>query len=131
VDIVILIFILLAGCDDGHDRQPSEQERQERELMSDPLRALPELERRLRERVTAQGRMLVLAEGYNGVQVVPMPIPWKLHCSFEGIDVVFIYGGGEDDRIKVDLTGAALSDEECRRFAPTIAEKVVAILQQQ
>ena len=61
----------------------------------------------------------------------PMPIPWKLHCSFEGIDVVFIYGGGEDDRIKVDLTGAAFSDEECKRLAPTIAEKVVAILQQQ
>jgi hypothetical protein len=44
---------------------------------------------------------------------------------------VFIYGGGEDERIKVDLTGAAFSDEECKRLAPTIAEKVVAILQQQ
>jgi hypothetical protein len=98
--------------------------------MSDPVRALPELDRRLRERITTQGGMLVLVEGWmNGVQVIPMPVSWKLRCSFEGIDVVFTTGRGEEDRIKVGLTDAALSDEQCKLLAPEIGAKMIAILQ--
>jgi hypothetical protein len=128
--VSLMLLVLLSGCDDSRKRERAEKSRQERELFSDAERALPELERRLVQKVKTQNRLLVTSNEYlDGVQVFPLPATWKLSCSFLGMDIVLIYGSGEGDRTTVKLTDVSLTDDQCVRLAPSIAERLRSILQ--
>ena len=100
-------------------------------LMADPLRAGPELERRLREHVNSREGMLIVTDTLPGIPtiyVLPMSAMWVVSCDILGLSVAFGPGSGEyDNSVNVDLTRVPISPPQCRDLAPMIGEKVLAI----
>jgi hypothetical protein len=100
-------------------------------LLQDEGKATTELQRRLRDQVSYRNGLLVIVDksaGTPGVTVMPASVMWGLDCGDSGIGVTFGTGSGDTDNgIVLQLTGAVVSDDRCRRMAPTIGETLLAI----
>jgi len=100
-------------------------------LLQDESKATAELQRRLRDQVNYHNGVLVIIDksgGTPGLTVMPASVMWGLDCGDSGIGLTFGTGTGDTDNgIVIQLTGAAVSDDKCKRMAPTIGETLLAI----
>ncbi len=133
VAMLIAVGAVMASNAGKHDQERIRGEglRAEAALMADPLRAGPELERRLREHVSSREGMLIVSDTLPGiptVYVLPMSAMWVVSCDILGLSVAFGPGSGEyDNSVNVDLTPVPISEPQCRDLAPAIGQKILAI----
>ena len=102
-------------------------------IMSDPEKALLELEKRLSDRITRHPGQVVSVifdsgTGAFSLKVLPISSPWQVHCSPEGLKIWLGSGletSSEDigGSALVNLTEARLSEQMCRAISPAIARK--------
>ncbi len=133
VAMLIAVGAVMASNARKHDQERirGEGRRAEAALMADPLRAGPELERRLREHVGSREGMLIVTDTLPGlptVYVLPMSAMWVVSCDIFGLSVAFGPGSGEyDNSVNVDLTRVPISQPQCQDLAPMIGQEVLAI----
>lgn len=100
-------------------------------LLKDETRAIAEFRRRLRAQVTYRDGVLVIVDRSgttSGVTVMPANVLWGVDCSDGGLGVTFGSGNGDTDNgVALQLTPAALSDEQCLRIAPAIGTAMLDI----
>ena len=117
----------------GSPRREAEPPTAEARLMADPPRAGPELERRLREKLTFSNGVLIVrgaVPSLPSLYVVATTTTWILHCDLLGMSVGFGGGFGEHgDGFDVELTRTALTEQQCETLAPPITQKLLAITQ--
>jgi hypothetical protein len=124
---------VLSGCDDsGRERkkQAEADARAEDVLMADPERVGPELERRLRSRLSFQNGVLIAheIEQFAPLHVMPPSTAWIADCGFTGLSITFGAGtGGDQNGFSVELTTASLSEQQCNNLAPLVGQSLVAI----
>jgi hypothetical protein len=131
------LCVLLGACSDSEQAkkptQASETIQRETDLMSDPSRAGPELEKRLAESVSVDGGLLLIHK-FTSLYVLPASTPWTLQC-FVGMSIVFGNSiSGENSEINndvtVDLTVGVMDEKTCDVLGPRIGKRLLAILGQ-
>ena len=89
-------------------------------------------EQRLRQRVTAQGGVILVGDmpELATIEAFPATVPWSISCSrYFGLSVSFGSGTTDDiGIIEVPLSKASLTNEQCRQLLPILANKIVALL---
>jgi hypothetical protein len=100
-------------------------------LLQDEAKAIAEFQRRLRDQVSFRGGLLVIVDRSSttpGVTVMPATTIWGVDCSDSGVAVTFGTGSGDTDNgVVLQLTSAALGDDQCMHIAPAIGDAVLAI----
>ena len=99
----------------------------ERILISDPARAVPALESRLRERVRVQGGLLVVTDS-SALAVTyafPLNVPWSVDCSILGLNANFGVGTAE---VSINLTSAAMDEKPCSDISLALGRVMEALL---
>ena len=128
-----LILLALALPASAEPKPPVDVElaKSDAVLLKDEAKAIAELQRRLHRQVTYRDGLLVIVDssGTNaGVTVMPATVMWGVDCSDSGLAATFGAGSGDTDNgIVLQLTSAAISDDECSRLAPAIGEALLAI----
>jgi hypothetical protein len=139
--VSVIAIALLAGCGSqsgtNQKRQSEIQEDAERDLLSDPVRALPELIKRLRSAVSARdGFVLVQSPLSLETAVLPANTTWALLCGV-GINVHFGSAVAEHDgsttvadalSVPLAFPLAIISREDCRRVAPAIGKELQLLI---
>ena len=100
-------------------------------LLQDENKATAELQRRLRDQVTYRNGLLIIIDRSgtaSGVTVMPATVMWGIDCSDSGLAVTFGAGSGDTDNgLVLQLTSAAIGDDECARIAPAVGDVLLAI----
>src|SRR6516225_7542807 len=127
----VLLLLSLAACGEGQNESKAPKVDEEAALLKDIQRAMPELERRLRERMSVQdGLILVIdpEETSSSSYVLPTNSPWVISCGF-GLSVVFGTavsgdGSGVDNDVKIHLTQRLVTEDACSVLAPQLGRRV-------
>jgi hypothetical protein len=90
----------LCSCDDAEkrsqaekEREQSQQDRAEQELMADPNKALPELQRRLERQLSVRdGVAFVTTDASIETTAVSRNSAWRVKCGMFGLSVSMPYG---------------------------------------
>jgi hypothetical protein len=128
-----LVALALAPPASAEPKPPVDTElaKSDTVLLKDEAKAIAEFQRRLRGQVTYRDGMLVIIDRSgttSGVTVMPATVMWGVDCSDSGLAATFGAGSGDTDNgIVLQLTGAAIGDDECTRLAPAIGEALLAI----
>jgi hypothetical protein len=98
------------------------------------VRAGPELDRRLAERVSVDGGLLLVRTG-TFLYVLPVTTPWTIQC-FVGMSIVFgnsVSGDNSNTNndVTVNLASGVVDPENCEVLAPRIGKRLLAILGQE
>jgi hypothetical protein len=140
--ICVLVPLWLSGCD-LHDpaKQKSELEQQaghESELLADPVKAGPELTRRLRSAVSMhEGFIVVKSQFGHGMAILPASAPWFVNCGVTNISVHFgsavteSDGGVSIDPLNVPLVlfvDTPISAQTCTELGVALAKEIQAII---
>jgi hypothetical protein len=132
----VLLLLSLAACGEGQNKSKAPKVDEEAALLKDIQRAMPELERRLRERMSVQdGLILVIdPEGLVTSYVLPTNSPWVISCGF-GLSVVFgtaVSGDGSsvDNDVKIHLTQSLVTQDACSVLAPQLGRRVRDMLRE-
>jgi hypothetical protein len=128
---VLLVFPFLAACGERQDESKNRTVDEEAVLMEDIQRAVPELDRRLRARVSVQDGLILVRdpeEKDSSTYVLPANSPWVISCGF-GLSVVFgtaISGDASsvDNNIKLELTQAFVTQDKCSILALHLGRRV-------
>jgi hypothetical protein len=115
---------------DSQENRYETERAAENALMSDRVKALRELERRLSERIELREGIVVIADPVSEiVYALPSSAPWIVDCDIFGLNITFaIMGTAETYReIKIELTSARLRKEECQDFAPAVGHMMMTI----
>jgi hypothetical protein len=124
--------LLLSHCDDGADHEAERVAKQARAeelaLMRDMSRAGVEIERRLRERIQANGYVVIIKErGNRELHGISMTTPWTVDCGV-GLSVTFA-SAGDRDGLEVAISDQTFFDgEDYKRLIPIVAAKLADIL---
>ena len=133
----LALCVLLSTCADSEQAkkptEPSETIKRETDLMSDPNRAGPELEKRLAESVSVDGGLLLVHTNMF-LYVLPVSTPWTLHCTV-GMSIVFgnsITGDNSEttNDVTVNLSTGYIDPKNCDVLAPRIGKRLLTILGQ-
>jgi hypothetical protein len=135
--LVLLVFPFLAACGEGQDESRGRMVDEEAVLLEDNQRAVPELERRLRERMSVQDGLILVRdpeEKFSSFYVLPANSPWVISCGF-GISVVFgtaVSGDGSsvDNDVKIDLSSRTITQSTCAVLAPQLGKRLRDILRE-
>jgi hypothetical protein len=127
----LALCVLLSACSDKQPEKPTEASEaieRETDLMSDPARAGPELEKRLAGSVSVDGGLLLVHADTLGLYVLPVSTPWTLQCTV-GMSIVF--GNSEtNNNVTVNLSTGYIDPKNCDVLAPRIGKRLLAILGQ-
>jgi hypothetical protein len=132
----LALCVLLSACSDKQPEKPTEASeaiKRETDLMSDPARAGPELEKRLAESVSVDGGLL-LVHALMSLYVLPVSTPWTLQCTI-GMSIVFgnsVSGDNEEtnNNVTVNLSTGYIDQKNCDVLGPRIGKRLLAILGQ-
>lgn len=132
--------VTLAACNEKGDldqsaRAPGSPWHEERDLLSDPSRAAPELDRRLRAFLAVQEGLVTVRDlRAREVYILPVNSPWVISCGF-GL-TVHLGGAPEGDHedtaslVEVSLTRLFLIPPSlCDQLAPTVGKALRRILE--
>jgi hypothetical protein len=139
VNLCVCTVVTLAACDEKGDldqnaRPPGSPWHEERDLLSDPSRAAPELERRLRAFLAVrEGLIIVRHLRQREVYTLPVDSPWIVSCGF-GL-TLHLGGAPEGDHediaslVEVSLTRLFLIPPSlCEQLAPAVGKTLQRIL---
>jgi len=132
----IVAALMLVGC--GPSSPPVETAvLQDDGLLADPVKARPELARRLRAAVSMRdGLVFVQSPVSLGVAILPPATSWVLLCGPGGISLHFANVAAEHDgqvavadALDVPLAFAGIvSRTTCAELAPAIGKEILRIL---
>ena len=140
--IITALLGTTAACDSktssgSYQEKQAEEQRIARQAdaalaAADIAQAAAEFKRRLRDRVVMQDGVLLVKEVFSPkastVLGFPAPAPWSITCGTVGLTVTFGAGTSEQGGIvDVDLSQAALNDEQCRQVIPSLARELIAV----
>jgi hypothetical protein len=111
-------------------------------MTASPSIAVADLERRISNWLSVRDGIVTVVAERSGkfalLHALPSTTPWVVTCSADGIEVKFghwfeIYGGtngGSDSNslVSKQLTGARLTEEECRPLVSGVGQKMLAML---
>jgi len=119
---------VLPACGDGSQSEKEQAARRDAEelaLMRDTIRAGPEIERRLRERIEPSGSIVIVKE-FGSLRAIPVGSAWSATCGF-GLSVV-IAAAGDNEGIQLNVSDAFFGQEDCKILLPITAAKVSDVL---
>ncbi len=133
--IALVFCLLLNGCDQHDPSEKSEalkRQDEEQALLSDPVRAEPELERRLNAAISVQGRVLIVRDpilGNIGSAYLPANTPWVINCG-AGVSVAFASPVSSDgsNEAEVNLSYGFSEQKDCAVIGPQLANRLLDIL---
>jgi hypothetical protein len=129
----VLVALALALPASAEPKPPVDAElaKSDAVLLQDEAKAIAELQRRLHHQVTYRDGLLVIIDRsgtVSGVTVMPATVMWGVDCSDTGLAATFGAGSGDTDNgIVLQLTSAAIGDDECSRLAPAIGATLLTI----
>jgi hypothetical protein len=133
--LAIIVAGAIAACDDRSEREQREHAARrtaELSLMTDISRAAPEIERRLRERVQSDGKMIFVKERagdrFLSLQAMPVTVTWIADCGLVGLSVSFGDVGESGNGTEIRLSDASFDEPACRTLLPIAAAKVGQVL---
>jgi hypothetical protein len=140
--IAIALCFLLAACGQGeqpksHENNLAQQKMDEdTALLKDPVRAEPELERRLLASVRMENGIVVVSPITSAIETdfLPTTTPWMLKCGLSGLSIVFsssVSGDGSStaDNAAVYLSFGSADQNTCAVLGPRLAGRLKSLLQ--
>jgi len=131
---VFLVLLSLAACGERQDVSKAPMVDDDAVLLTDIQRAVPELERRLMERMIVQDGLILIRDPVADISyVLPANSPWLIRCSF-GVSVIFgtaVSGDGSSvhNDATIDLAQAFVTQDNCSALALQLGRRVKAMLQ--
>ena len=143
----IVLLSLLTACDQAENApKKAEAERAQKEraaaherkrseelaIMSDPARAVPELERRLDEWLVSRDGVIYVSEGsekFPVIHAMPASTPWLLSCSTSGVKITVgnwteVDEGHTFAMFEMTLTQARLGGDKCNALLPPLSARM-------
>jgi hypothetical protein len=130
---VLLVVLSLAACGERQDKSKAPIVDEDEVLFKDIQRAVPELERRLMERMSVQDGLILIRDPVV-TYVLPANSPWLVRCSF-GVSVVFgtavsSDGSNVENDVKIDLAQAFVTQDNCSVLALQLGRRLKAMLRE-
>ena len=145
VALPTILLLALLSCEDPSrvtEKKRSEEARaerlakqkaeddSERDLMKSPVRAIPELQRRMSDWLTVSDGVATLVVGSTyswRVHAVPARSSWLVSCNSGGIEIAIVNGASEEALMK-QLTRTSLTNDECRPLAAAVGQHMLRLL---
>jgi hypothetical protein len=117
----ILMCLLLLSCSEDLEKKAKrESDRAEFALFSDPKSAAPEIERRIRARLSVEEGSIVFESEYYTITVVPITTPWKVNCGY--------YLSATFADASFNIAEGNIPREKCTQLAVIASNKIREVL---
>jgi hypothetical protein len=134
----IALAVLVTACSEYErlDNEGAARLAAEQEMLSDPLRASAEFDRRLRSQVSVRGGLIIVRNApiENSVTyILPASAPWVISCGY-GFIIHFgtaIDGteGYTSNLVQLDLAhGLEIPPSTCNELGPLVGETLLSML---
>lgn len=131
--LVAILGTVAASTLRGHTREVEESSarRAEAAIFADRLRAVFELDRRLRDHVSVNGGLIVIRDRLPGLPTVyalPRSATWIVNCDALGLWVEFASGLSADGSgLDLTLTKTVLTAEQCDEIVPIVGAQLLTL----
>jgi hypothetical protein len=89
-------------------------------LFSDLTRAQPELEARLRQRISFRRKVIIIRDSSTAtVYGLPASSTWKIEC---GLGLSIQFPGLGEDALTVELTDSTFTEDKCAELIPLVSD---------
>lgn len=123
--LLAALTVHLAGCfNSDDDKRRSAASHAEITLMEDKSNAVPELLKRLHEKVMVRSGIFLIDDDALGWTAISSPVRWKIDCGFLGVKISLIYRSGsvdDDGTASATLAQTSLSNELCKDYIQELA----------
>lgn len=123
--LLAAVAVQLSGCfESDSDKQRAAARQAEATLMEDKSNAVPELTKRLHEKVRVMNGIVFIDDDVLGSTALSGPVRWKLDCGVLGVTISLLYKSGstdDDGAISATLARASVSAERCKDYLQELA----------